>query len=70
MQNAADDICLLRLPDVRRKTGLSRSAIYRLVATGDFPKPVRPSKATTAWVSHDVDQWIGDRIRAARGDVV
>jgi hypothetical protein len=31
---------ILRLPDVKRSTGLSRSTIYLRIAQGTFPKPV------------------------------
>ena len=31
---------LLRLPEVKEKVGLSRTAIYRLIAEGRFPRQV------------------------------
>ena len=31
---------ILRLPDVKRSTGLSRSTIYQRITRGTFPKPV------------------------------
>jgi prophage regulatory protein len=31
---------ILRLPDVKRSTGLSRSTIYLRITQGTFPKPV------------------------------
>ena len=31
---------ILKLPDVKRSTGLSRSTIYLRIAQGTFPKPV------------------------------
>jgi prophage regulatory protein len=31
---------ILRLPDVKRSTGLSRSTIYLRITQGAFPKPV------------------------------
>ena len=40
---------LLRLPDVRHKTGLSRSAIYRRIADGTFPAPVKIGARSSAW---------------------
>lgn len=53
---------LLRLPAVLAATGLSRSQVYRLMATtGDqqFPKPVRlGGTASVAWRSHEVAAWI------------
>ena len=53
---------LLRLREVCHRTGLSRSAVYRGIAAGEFPKQVRLSRYTVAWVESEVDQWVADRI--------
>ncbi len=48
----------LRLPQVQRAVGLSRSEIYRRIANGDFPAPRRyPDSNKTFWLSTDVVQW-------------
>jgi prophage regulatory protein len=52
--NAAD---LLRLPAVVRQTGLSRSTIYRLMATRHFPLPVKLAGRAVGWRRSDVDRW-------------
>lgn len=39
----------LRMPAVRRLTGLSSSSIYRLIAEGSFPRPFHPSPRTSLW---------------------
>lgn len=56
---------LLRLPEVKRLSGLSRSTIYRLEAQGDFPARVRLSERATAWRSTEVFSWLAARPRAA-----
>jgi prophage regulatory protein len=48
---------LLRLPAVVRQTGLSRSTIYRLMATRDFPLPVKLAGRAVGWRRSDVEQW-------------
>lgn len=48
---------LLRLPKVTQMTGLARSTIYRLMAEGDFPSPVKLAKRAVAWRQTDLDQW-------------
>lgn len=53
---------LIRLPEVKRRTGLGRSTIYRLEAEGDFPLHCNPSPNSAAWVSSEVDQWVIQRI--------
>lgn len=54
-------VSLLRLPDVLRRTGLSRSMVYQLAAAGEFPAPVRLTPKTSAWRSDDLDSWIASR---------
>lgn len=63
----SDHLSLLRLPDVRRRTGLSRSTIYSLAARGDFPAPIRISTRVSGWLALEVDAWIRSRIAATRG---
>jgi len=58
---------LLRLPAVQQRVGMSRSAIYRLIAEGAFPKPVRLSPQAVGWVDSEVSAWIADRIDSSRG---
>ena len=58
---------LLRLREVCRRTGLSRSAIYRGIAAGVFPAPVKLSERATAWSSGEVETWISARIAQRDG---
>ncbi len=58
---------LIRRPDVTRATGLGRSTIYRLVRLGRFPAPIKVSERASAWVEHDVQAWIRERIATAQG---
>jgi prophage regulatory protein len=53
---------ILRLPDVKRSTGLSRSTIYLRVAQGTFPKPVSLGGRTVGWLEAEVQQWLQRRI--------
>jgi len=53
---------LLRFPDVRERTGLSRSTIWRLERRGEFPRHRRVSANTVAWVEEEVTRWIRSRI--------
>lgn len=50
---------LWRLRRVLAATGLSRSALYRAVAAGSFPRPVGLGEtAARAWRSTEVQRWI------------
>ena len=53
---------LLRMPQVKAVTGLSRSMIYELVCSGRFPHPVKISDRASAWVAAEVDAWIEGEI--------
>lgn len=55
---------LLRRPIVEDRTGHCRSSIYALMASGDFPKPVRIGEKSVAWVEDEIDAWVEARIAA------
>ena len=58
------DLILERLPQVRARTGLSRSEIYRRIHLGEFPAPVKLGIRASAWHKGEVDAWIAQRIAA------
>lgn len=58
---------ILRLPEVKARTGLSRSTIYAAMAEGKFPKTVALAVRTVGWVESEINDWIDERIRASRG---
>lgn len=53
---------LLKMPEVLTLTGLSRSHLYALAQGGGFPKPVKLSERSSAWVESEVEGWIEARI--------
>jgi len=52
----------LRMPDVVKRTGLSRSTIYRAESRGQFPKHVKIGEHASGWLAHEVDAFIAARI--------
>ena len=60
----AGALTLLRLPCVIARTSLSRSTLYRRVAAGDFPRPIKLGERASAWSAAEIDAWIADRIAA------
>lgn len=58
---------ILRLPDVKFRTGLSRSSIYLRVAEGRFPRPVSLGDRAVGWLEQDISEWIDSRIELSRG---
>jgi prophage regulatory protein len=47
----------LRLRDVCASLAMSHSTIYRRIAEGTFPAPVRISERSVRWRREDVDAW-------------
>lgn len=54
-----------RLPEVEQVTGLSRSSIYRLEASG-FPKRVKLGQRAVGWPREAVLNWCRTRPGAER----
>jgi prophage regulatory protein len=57
---------ILRLPQVKTRTGLSRSTIYLRASQGTFPKPVSLGGRAVGWVEEEVQSWLAERIAASR----
>ncbi|HCG6498398.1 TPA: AlpA family transcriptional regulator [Vibrio parahaemolyticus] len=49
---------LIKLKEVMNLTALSRSAIYRKMGTGHFPRSVYLGERSVAWVEGEVYDWI------------
>jgi prophage regulatory protein len=60
---------ILRLPNVKSRTGLSRSTIYLRVSEGSFPAPVSLGGRAVGWIEAEVDEWLKQRIEASRKSV-
>ena len=59
---------ILRLPDVKRSTGLSRSTVHLRITQGTFPKPVSLGGRAVGWLEAEVQQWLQRRIEASRSE--
>ncbi len=57
---------LMRLGEVTRVTGLSRSSIYRLISLGSFPSPIKISAVASRWLASELDAWIATRVAQSR----
>lgn len=55
---------LLRLPQVQARAGLSRSELYRRIAAGTFPAPVKLGERASAWPESEIAAWCAARIAA------
>lgn len=57
-------LCFARMREVCRRTGLSKSSIYDMMAQGRFPQTVRLGGRSVAFVEAEIDEWIAARIAA------
>lgn len=52
---------IIRLTEVLRRTGFSRSTLYLLIAKGEFPHQVPLGARSVGWIEEEVDAWIAHR---------
>ena len=53
---------ILRLPEVKKRTGLARSTIYLRMNQGNFPKQLKLGSRTSGWIESEVEQWVANQI--------
>ncbi len=56
----------LKLPEVRVRTGKSRSAIYQGVKDGTFPKPIKLGPRAVGWIEAEIEAHNQSCIDASR----
>jgi prophage regulatory protein len=57
---------ILRLSDVKKRTGLSRSTIYLRISQGNFPKPISLGGRAVGWLEAEIQEWLQRLIEASR----
>jgi prophage regulatory protein len=63
---------MLRMPQMKKKTGISRSGLYDRINPKsprfdrEFPLPVRLGNRSIAWIEAEVDAWLIQRRDASR----
>ena len=57
---------ILRLPDVKKCTGLSRSTIYLRIANNEFPPSISLGGRAIGWLEEDINNWLEKKIEASR----
>ena len=58
---------LIKLPEVKRRTTLSTSEVYRRLEAGTFPKQIKLGAKAVAWLEHEVQAWIDERVAESVG---
>lgn len=62
MTHTSQSITLLRLPEVKARIGLSRSALYKQIQDGLFTRPIKLGPRAVAWPSREIEAIAGLRI--------
>ena len=60
---------ILRLPQVKGQTGLSRSSIYLRMSQGEFPKSISLGGRAVGWFEEDIQNWLEEKRKESRGEV-
>lgn len=57
-------MAMIDISEVTAKTELGKTTIYRHVAEGKFPQPVKIGDKKVRWISEEIDAWLQSRIDA------
>lgn len=52
----------LRLPEVKKITGVKKGTIYKQMKNGSFPKQVRISDSAVGWLESEIHRWQQEKI--------
>jgi len=58
MKPDLEDIAIIRMPEVKRLTGLGRTSIYHMMANGVFPRSVALGARAVGWIVGDIRKWL------------
>lgn len=61
-----DRQAILRLPDVQKRVGLSRSSIYTAINRGQFPRSISLGTRSVGWLESDIAGWIDLKVENCR----
>ncbi|HID7224003.1 helix-turn-helix transcriptional regulator [Klebsiella pneumoniae] len=66
MRNEIAGKTLIRVPEVLRRVGFSRTTMYELIKEGRFPAKVIIGARCVAFVESEIDAWIDNTISNSR----
>lgn len=70
--DALPDVAFVRLRDFTRRPGqpgivpVSASSVWRMVASGKFPKPTKLGEKTTVWNVGEIRAWLAQQMPQAQ----
>lgn len=62
--NSGVSDCILRLRQVMAACGKSRSAIYKDINRGLFPRQIKLTGRAAGWSRNEIEDWLEERKRA------
>lgn len=51
----------IRMKELCKMLGISRSTIYRLVIENKFPRQIKLTERTSVWKLSDINSWVEER---------
>ncbi|MBB1525584.1 AlpA family transcriptional regulator [Pectobacterium carotovorum subsp. carotovorum] len=66
MRNTIVGKRLIRVPEVLRRVGFSRTKMYELIKEGRFPDKVKIGLRSVAFIESEIDAWIEKIISDSR----
>jgi prophage regulatory protein len=65
--DASTEDRVIRIAEVKKLTGLSRSSIYLMIKKRTFPAQLKLSMRSSGWLLSEVKKWVDDRVRDRPG---
>lgn len=65
-----NEMVFLNISQVLDKTSIGKSQLYKLIATGSFPRQINICGGKSVrWLKSDIDAWMGQQAQAFRQTV-
>ena len=58
---------LIRRHQLEANLGISRSTIYQMMASGEFPKPLKIGRRAVGWRVEDIEKWLEEMQEQSNG---
>lgn len=62
VKNNHHNVRIMRIKEVMRVTGYSRSSIYNFMVAGTFPKCKKIGERAVGWNSYEVQNWVNEKL--------
>ena len=66
MSETVDNYELINVSGVLEMLGLSKSALYRLRKSNQFPAPIKLTENKHFWLKNEVQEWVHQKILSSK----